>query len=134
MKLKSLLEGYAWERNTDGSLPTLADTTAAHARKVQEEANSLTETATRIPIANEPGEFIIAGKNNMVRFIPSANTTVERLRNVSPGEIQDTLQAYCESKTGLKFSPVWNDEGAGYAFIVDIYSIINKLQGNHASK
>ena len=49
----------------------------------------------------------------MVRFIPSANTTVNRLRNVSPGEIQDTLQAYCESKTGLKFSPVWNDEGAG---------------------
>ena len=31
MKLKNiLLEGYAWERRADGSLPTLSDTTAAH--------------------------------------------------------------------------------------------------------
>ena len=30
MKLKQLLEGYAWERKADGSLPTLSDTTAAH--------------------------------------------------------------------------------------------------------
>ena len=48
MKLKSLLEGYAWERNTDGSLPTLADTTAAHARKVQEEANSLNDNENKV--------------------------------------------------------------------------------------
>ena len=33
MKLKSLLEGYAWERNADGSLPTLADATAKHQNK-----------------------------------------------------------------------------------------------------
>lgn len=37
IKLKSLLEGFAWERKADGSLPTLADTTAAYARKMQEE-------------------------------------------------------------------------------------------------
>ena len=30
MKLKALLEGYAWERNVDGSLPTLADATSKH--------------------------------------------------------------------------------------------------------
>ena len=30
MKLKTLLEGYAWERNADGSLPTLADATQKH--------------------------------------------------------------------------------------------------------
>jgi hypothetical protein len=30
MKLKSLLEGYAWERKADGSLPTLADAMETH--------------------------------------------------------------------------------------------------------
>jgi hypothetical protein len=34
IKLKSLLEGYAWERKADGSLPTLRDSIAVH------EANS----------------------------------------------------------------------------------------------
>jgi hypothetical protein len=39
IKLKNILtEGFAWERKEDGSLPTLADTTAAYARKLQEEA------------------------------------------------------------------------------------------------
>tara|TARA_R110000822_G_scaffold238630_1_gene368697 strand:+ start:170 stop:391 length:222 start_codon:yes stop_codon:yes gene_type:complete len=30
MKLKQLLEGYAWERRSDGSLPTLSDVTTIH--------------------------------------------------------------------------------------------------------
>ena len=36
MKLKQLLEGYAWERNTDGSLPTLADAVAKHQANINE--------------------------------------------------------------------------------------------------
>ena len=38
MKLKSLLEGYAWERKADGSLPTLADAAASHAKNIQEQS------------------------------------------------------------------------------------------------
>ena len=30
LKLKTLLEGYAWERKADGSLPTLRDAIAVH--------------------------------------------------------------------------------------------------------
>jgi hypothetical protein len=30
LKLKTLLEGYAWERKADGSLPTLKDAIAVH--------------------------------------------------------------------------------------------------------
>ena len=30
LKLKSLLEGFAWERRADGSLPTLKDAIAVH--------------------------------------------------------------------------------------------------------
>lgn len=37
IKLKNILsEGYAWEREAGKPLPTLADTTAAYARKLQE--------------------------------------------------------------------------------------------------
>ena len=43
MKLKSLLEGYAWERKADGSLPTLADAAATHAKNIQEFKDSLNE-------------------------------------------------------------------------------------------
>lgn len=38
LKLKSLLEGYAWERKADGSLPTLKDAIAVHeANKAKKE-------------------------------------------------------------------------------------------------
>lgn len=43
MKLKSLLEGYAWERKADGSLPTLADAAATHAKNIEETKDSLNE-------------------------------------------------------------------------------------------
>jgi hypothetical protein len=38
LKLKTLLEGYAWERKADGSLPTLKDAIAVHeANKAKKE-------------------------------------------------------------------------------------------------
>ena len=40
MKLKSLLEGYAWERKADGSLPTLSDDTAKHESNLKKQGNS----------------------------------------------------------------------------------------------
>jgi len=45
MKLKKLLEGYAWERNKDGSLPTLADATKTHSKNIEEASNLITEAA-----------------------------------------------------------------------------------------
>jgi phage/plasmid-associated DNA primase len=42
-KLKSLLEGYAWERTPGKALPTLADVQAAHnAKKSLQEADMMT--------------------------------------------------------------------------------------------
>jgi len=39
IKLKNILaEGFAWERKADGSLPTLADTTAAYEAKMREQS------------------------------------------------------------------------------------------------
>ena len=40
MKLKTLLEGYAWERKADGSLPTLSDATAKHESNLKKQGNS----------------------------------------------------------------------------------------------
>ena len=37
LKLKSLLEGFAWQREAGKPLPTLADTTAAYQRKLDEQ-------------------------------------------------------------------------------------------------
>jgi len=45
MKLKTLLEGYVWERNADGSLPTLADATKKH------EVNKINENDTTVELA-----------------------------------------------------------------------------------
>lgn len=36
MKLKQLLEGYAWERKADGSLPTLSDAIEQHQANLKE--------------------------------------------------------------------------------------------------
>ena len=41
IKLKNLLkEGFAWERNSDGSLPTLADSTKKHQKNLQEQSSN----------------------------------------------------------------------------------------------
>ena len=41
IKLKNLLkEGFAWERNADGSLPTLADAAKTHANNLQEQSSN----------------------------------------------------------------------------------------------
>lgn len=41
IKLKNLLkEGFAWERNADGSLPTLSDSTKKHQKNLQEQSSN----------------------------------------------------------------------------------------------
>lgn len=91
-------------------------------------SNILTEALATIKTGSVTGKYAISANNNIIRFIPDG-ATMDRLMQVSKKQIQDELQAYCETKTGLKFSPVWNDEGAGYAFEVDMYSVREKLQG-----
>ena len=62
IKLKSMLkEGFAWERKADGSLPTLKDTTAAHAHKIQKEAAY--ENLTRNELADYVGKLSVELKN-----------------------------------------------------------------------
>ena len=75
--------------------------------------------------------FVVSTRSNdnTLRFIPD-NATHDYLANVSPGKVLDTLQIVCERGTGIKFSPVYNDVGAGYAFNIDMYSVADKIK-NH---
>jgi hypothetical protein len=56
IKLKSILsEGYAWEREAGKPLPTLEQTTAAHAAKLAEQS---AEQALSNPIQESNGDFV----------------------------------------------------------------------------
>jgi len=69
MKLKSLLEGYAWERKADGSLPTLADATAAHKsnmkQDVQESRKKNRDTYSVLDLVSEAEDMIQNIRSNM---------------------------------------------------------------------
>jgi len=162
MKLKQLLEGYAWERKADGSLPTLADATAKHESNLKEQSDDDTpkdpfepgghyyippgapgddditgtdisdiaiKNTTVLSIENNRCVFVVSvgANDNSIRLIPDG-ATHDYLANVSPGKIQDVLHKFCEQSTGIKFSPVYNDAGAGYAFKIDMYSVADKIK------
>ena len=60
MKLKQLLEGYAWERNADGSLPTLADAVAKHEQNIKEQKKSKERTVNckSCYLSSSPGSVL----------------------------------------------------------------------------
>jgi hypothetical protein len=64
MKLKQLLEGYAWERNSDGSLPTLADSTAKHQANLNE-------------VGFEPDSAVVDAFNQVVKTYRSATKSMD---------------------------------------------------------
>jgi hypothetical protein len=84
-----------------------------------------------LSIENNRCIFVVSvgANDNTVRLIPDG-ATLDYLANVSPGKIQDVLHKFCEQSTGIKFSPVYNDAGAGYAFKIDMYSVADKIKRN----
>ena len=94
MKLKHLLEGYAWERNSDGSLPTLADATAKHEQNIKEQTR---------PIDDPQGEQF----NYNVDFehdsavVDAFNQVVKAYRNITKN--MDDDQAYKVSQQLAEF-------------------------------
>jgi len=90
----------------------------------------ITEDVQRISAGNASGEYVITSQDvpvSSVLFIPKLNTK-QKLDQFDNEQIHDELLAYCESKTGLKFSVNYKYQGVGYAFTVDSYSIIDKLK------
>jgi len=82
LKLKTLLEGYAWERKADGSLPTLKDAIAVHeANKAavneygEDEFNRSPEMYSGGKSAREGGDHVI------LDLVSRAEDMVQNLRS-----------------------------------------------------
>lgn len=61
MKLKSLLNEYVWERNADGSLPTLKDAINKHQASIHEKAESVAQQkAAAIALQAKRGEIPVS--------------------------------------------------------------------------
>jgi hypothetical protein len=70
LKLKTLLEGFAWEREVGKPLPTLADTTAAYQRKLDEQDYYRTHKRGKFGPGsryNDEPDFNYSGKRDVVQ-------------------------------------------------------------------
>ena len=66
IKLKKILkEGFAWERNADGSLPTLADAAKTHQKNLQEQEN-LNLDPSKKPIGSKKRAFQIYEMDQLI--------------------------------------------------------------------
>lgn len=75
MKLKQLLEGYAWERNSDGSLPTLKDATAKHEQNIKEQTRPINDPQGdqfNYGVDFEPDSAVVDAFNRVVASYRSA--------------------------------------------------------------
>lgn len=81
LKLKTLLEGYAWDRKADGSLPTLRDAIATHAANIAE--TEYKYAGRKVTIDKNGTEDQTKWK---VKFIDSNKTVpyVDAVANITP--------------------------------------------------
>jgi len=141
IKLKDILfEGFAWERKADGSLPTLADTTAAYQAKLREEAE------LNMPYGDEDVEDDDIDNDTDSEIDESAKTESyslewlkngaakltknDALKNASPAEVIKSLKDFKQNQNstitkieidqlidGIKSKERWWDsdgDGKGY--------------------
>jgi hypothetical protein len=90
----------------------------------------LLEDIQKISAGDASGDYVITTQNipvSSILFIPKLKTK-QRLDLLNIEQIHDELMAFCESKTGLKFSVNYKYQGVGYAFTIDSYSIVDKLK------
>ena len=66
IKMKKLLEGFAWEREPGKPLPTLADVTRKHAMNEQDPAAMAQSLGMKAGMDAEGGESAEDGKENII--------------------------------------------------------------------
>ena len=66
IKMKKLLEGFAWEREPGKPLPTLADVTRKHAMNEQDPAAMAQDLGMKAGMDAEGGESAENGKENII--------------------------------------------------------------------
>tara|TARA_R110000803_G_scaffold116035_1_gene184656 strand:+ start:92 stop:382 length:291 start_codon:yes stop_codon:yes gene_type:complete len=75
MKLKQLLEGYAWERKAGAPLPTLADATAKHEQNIKEQTRPINDPQGdqfNYNVDFEPDSAVVDAFNRVVASYRSA--------------------------------------------------------------
>ena len=87
MKLKDLLkEAFAWERNSDGSLPTLADATETHSKNLQEQSTDRWNFLKKMGFSIEE-----MGNVDIAKFVKGNNSIILQLGNNAMIDIWYTI-------------------------------------------
>ena len=101
IKLKKILkEGFAWERNADGSLPTLADATRNHQKNLQEQSFNRLQPLIDMgfelkKLENGQTVATIGDKSNNVALIIGTNAVFKGLYKINgqQGMLAGTIPA-----------------------------------------
>lgn len=121
MKLKQLLEGYAWERNADGSLPTLADATAKYESNLKEQ-----DDIDHLTSKEDSGKEKF---NTVLDIVSRAEDLVQNLRNntaANTGLERSVRAGYLKAYNELL--DILSD--IGYEIEIDMYSVAGKIKKN----
>jgi hypothetical protein len=119
MKLKKLLEGYAWERKSDGSLPTLSDAIQSHSKSLSEVASVKIGADTFTVTAANNGVNVQGGAINN-----NYNIKVDAFIDI-PVEIKDVSMA--GSNVKIKAAAM-GMEKEGMLDIQQIAQIIDQIE------
>ena len=121
-KLKTLLEGFAWERKDGKPLPTLAEVQAEY------EANQKTELESSV---DESAAYDDASENELASYISKLST--ELSNETDPAKIKLIKQDIADVKQKLEDkkgnSPRWQDndgDGKWYEPGVDVKENVNE--------
>ena len=86
-----------------------------------------------IKVNNIPAKFTVVAKpgsmNNIIQFIAASSKDLDSLQDVSKDDIRAAILAYANKQfREIKFLPVHNYQGAGYAIKIDFETVIKKLK------
>jgi hypothetical protein len=140
LKLKALLEGYAWERKADGSLPTLKDAIAVHEANQGSKPDFLDldkDGNTEEPMksaAKEVTAYKDASRNELALYISKLSAelraeTDPKKQRIIKQDLEDAKQQL-ENKKSIKEGH--NDHGI-LDMISEAENIVQRLRSNMAT-
>ena len=141
IKLKKILkEGFAWERNADGSLPTLADATTNHQKNLQEQSLNRLQPLIDMGFELEKIEngstvaTLEKGSNNIILIIGTNAVfkglyTIAGKKGMLAGTIDDKYMEIIKAKVSKK-----RNENGSLPTLEDVQSAYNQSKTNEVLK
>jgi hypothetical protein len=93
----------------------------------------LKESKTKLSFAQGDVTFTITSKGNTIVLIPDSrgldiiDTIKSKLGDGADQDFRTLITIRLENKTGLEFKPNFRYPGVGYAFDLEMDSVINKI-------